>query len=87
VQDYVFYWAKENITFEGQTEGEEEGNTNSVRLQIINETIGDYTCYVSNGVQPGGSCTIQIDGRLTLKGYCHEMNICFEGPKNQNTTL
>ena len=87
MQDYVFYWAKENITFEGQTEGE-EGNTNSVRLQIINETIGDYTCYVSNGVEPGGACTIQIDGRLTLKGYCHQMNVYFEGPKNKkNNTL
>jgi len=60
-QDYVFWWEKENITFEGQAEGED---SNSVRLQIIYETIGVYTCHVRNSVGPGQPCTIEIDGTI-----------------------
>jgi hypothetical protein len=63
LQDYVFWWEKENITFEGQSEGED---SNSVRLQIINETIGLYTCYVRNSAGLGQPCTMELDGMPKL---------------------
>jgi len=68
-QDVRFQWQKGNATFEGQEN--EEILSSEVRLRIINESLGEYSCYVSNDLGDS-SCSLEVTESIMMSGLSYE---------------
>jgi len=64
--DLTFWWERQNGTFEGQASSERLENT--LRLRKIDESLGNYSCYVSNSVGEGEGCMIELQESVLLTG-------------------
>jgi len=55
-QDYLFWWRHENLSFEGQV----EGDTSVLSLRNVNDSmVYEYSCFVNNSIGQSEPCSVQ----------------------------
>jgi len=58
-QDFLFWWAHENMTVEGQVEEE----TSVLSLRNVNDSmLYEYSCFVNNSIGQSQPCLLQEEG-------------------------
>jgi len=67
--DLTFRWEKYNETLK---EEESEEAESEISLKLLNESLGEYFCHVSNSLGEGEACVLEITDVLLTKGLTEE---------------